>query len=367
MDHGQEHAVAAATAASEKNVLALVVYNPNQALSFRNTPCHEQRSRECQDEASIVFEHARNGNLERIKEAIENGFDPHKTLDRNGASLLLWAAGSGHLHIVNYLIEQCECSPNQEQEGKRSFSGRTPLHWSARNGHLNVVQYLVDKCYVDIDATTADGTTAFCWASWQGHLQVMKFLHQNGANVKKENSFGCTAVLWCAQGEGNIEMMEWMQSIGLSLVTTNSNGHGALHKSAQRKRRDLCEWLCNSVYDRLNDAKIDIFDNIGPDTEGCCPSDLAGMAGDDELALFIAKQETRLVRRWSTKMLLAQSNHMTLEGNRQDHLLHCSLPKWLKQEDSVVKHIANENELNVWESWGGVHRMQRAMPFSLTF
>ncbi len=71
MDHGQEHAVAAATAASEKNVLALVVYNPNQALSFRNTPCHEQRSRECQDEASIVFEHARNGNLERIKEAIE--------------------------------------------------------------------------------------------------------------------------------------------------------------------------------------------------------------------------------------------------------------------------------------------------------
>ena len=28
MDHGQEHSVAAATAASETNVLALVVYNP---------------------------------------------------------------------------------------------------------------------------------------------------------------------------------------------------------------------------------------------------------------------------------------------------------------------------------------------------
>lgn len=272
----------------------------------------------------------------------------------------MWAAGSGHLHIVEYLIEQYDCSPNQGQKGKRSFSGRTPLHWSARNGHLDVVQYLVDNCHVDMDATTADGTTAFCWASWQGHLQVMKFLYQSGANVKKENSFGCTAVLWCAQGEGNVETMEWLQSIGLSLVTTNSNGHGALHKSAQRKRRDLCEWLFNSVLDSLGDGNIDIFNNIGPDTEGCCPSDLAGMAGDDELALFIAKQETRLIHRWS-------STQMLLPGNRQDNLLHCSLPKWLQQEDSQVQHIANENELNVWESRGGVRRMQRAILFSSTF
>lgn len=85
-----------------------------------------------------------------------------------------WAAGSGHVHIVSYLIEKCQCCPNQGQVGKRSFSGRTPLHWAARNGHLNVVTYLIGQCTVDIEAKTADGTTAFCWAAWQGHLEVMK-------------------------------------------------------------------------------------------------------------------------------------------------------------------------------------------------
>lgn len=87
---------------------------------------------------------------------------------------MMWAAGSGHLRILQYLIESCGCSPDLPQRGQRSFLGRTALHWAARNGHLEVVRYLVEKRNVNIDAGTADGTTAFCWASWQGHLPVMK-------------------------------------------------------------------------------------------------------------------------------------------------------------------------------------------------
>jgi ankyrin repeat protein len=362
------------------NVLAVVVYAPIRHRAKRE---ESYTSKECPGEESDVYDHARTGNLANVKQAIEvqcarvmndtivmngtfhhflcfswqNGFDPRESLDRNGASLLLWAAGSGHLHVVKYLIEECSCHPDHGQEGKRSFSGRTSLHWSARNGHLNVVQYLVDKCDVDIDASTADGTTAFCWASWQGHLKVMKFMHQRGADVHKANSFGCTAVLWCAQGEGTVEIMDWLQSIGLSLVTTNSNGHGALHKSAQRKRSPLCSWLCSSVYENLTGNNAEVFNTIGPDTEGCCPSDLAGMAGDEELALFIAKQETRLVRQWSPQIL--NNNDVTTKALRLDN--HLLLPKWLQRRDALVKYIANESELNVWESWGGARRMQLAL------
>ena len=86
----------------------------------------------------------------------------------------MWAAGFGHLDIVRYLIEESRCRPNQPQQGKRSFSGRTALHWAARNGHLSVVTYLVCECKVNLEAATIDGTTAFCWACWQGHLPIMK-------------------------------------------------------------------------------------------------------------------------------------------------------------------------------------------------
>lgn len=104
----------------------------------------------------------------------QDGYNPRESCDRNGASLLLWAAGSGQLRIVRYLIETCGCSPDLPQRGKRSFSGRTALHWASRNGQLEVVRYLVEKCDVNVDASTADGTTALCWSSWQGHLPVMR-------------------------------------------------------------------------------------------------------------------------------------------------------------------------------------------------
>ena len=291
----------------------------------------------------------------------QGGFDPRKLLDRNGASALLWAAGSGCLDIVKYLDETCHCSPHLGQKGKRSFSGRTPLHWSARNGHLDVVLYLVKKCKVDIDAATADGTTAFCWASWQGHLEVMKFLHESGANVQKSNSFGCDAVLWCAQGEGTVESMRWLQSIGFKLMRINLNGHGALHKAAQRKRRELCEWLCRSVYDEIDESEISVglFDNIGPDAEGCCPSDLAGMAGDDELALFIAKQETRLACLWFT--LLLESDAVIVDSDLQDNRVPDSLPKWLQRDDIFATINMTERELNVWEPRGGARRIMSSL------
>lgn len=104
----------------------------------------------------------------------KDGYDPRESTDKNGASLLLWAAGSGALEIVKYMIETCECSPNVAQKGKRSFAGRTALHWASRNGHIDVVRYLVETCHVDMDTTTNDGTTAFCWAAWKAHLPVMR-------------------------------------------------------------------------------------------------------------------------------------------------------------------------------------------------
>jgi len=380
IDHGLEHSVAAEAAASEQNVFAIVPYGPQQQILRwqPTTPPEPHASGDCRDEKEDAFELVKKGELEALKQAIEvcapsnsessevmlltltfpfypkDGFDPRESLDRNGASLLIWAAGSGHFNIVKYLIETYHCSPHYGQKGKRSFSGRTPLHWSARNGHLGAVQYLVDKCHVDIDATTADGTTAFCWASWQGHLPVMKFLHDRGADVQKSNSFGCNAVLWTAQGEGTVETLQWLHSTGLNLLSTNSNGHGALHKAAQRKRGDLCEWLCNSVFENLDgsDTSMCLFDNIGPDTEGCCPSDLAGMAGDDELAVCLAKQETRLACLWFSQ-LLDNNESIVDKSNR----LPESLPKWLQREDILFTIKVNQSELDVWEPWGGVRRI----------
>lgn len=151
--------------------------------------------------------------------------------------------------------------------------------------------------------------------------------------------------------------MKWLQSIGLSLMITNSNGHGALHKAAQRNRGDLCEWLCTHVYDKLSSDGICVkwFDSIGPDNDGCCPSDLAGIEGDESLAVCLVKHEKRLVQVWYTHLIVSEDNKVALE--RVNHRLRDLLPSWLHQEAGLVVHGSE----NMWKPCGGVSRMQSSL------
>jgi hypothetical protein len=181
---------------------------------------------------------------------------------------------------------------------------------------LFVVQYLVSSCNVDINATTSDGTTAFCWASWQGHLDIMKFLHNNGCDIHSTNSFGCNSVLWSAQGAGSCEIMSWLFEVGLDFTLINSNGHGALHKAAQRGAKDIVLWLVNTIL--CNKSSI-AWDMIKPDTEGHCPSDLAQMEQHEQLAQEISKYECDCI--------------IGLMGDATtvDALISSDIPSWLKQ------------------------------------
>lgn len=172
LDHSAATTVAATSSSSFFNKMAITLYqNPSNDFSINITETNIKSQRDQEP----FFESIKNGHYEEFLEYIQlKNYDPKSYLDKNGASALHWACGSGKLEIVKYLVEICQCTPDQTQKGKRSFHGRTPLHWSARNGHLNVVRYLVQDCNVDINAKTVDGTTAFCWAAWQGHLEIMK-------------------------------------------------------------------------------------------------------------------------------------------------------------------------------------------------
>ena len=81
-----------------------------------------------------------NGNLEVIKDLVENGADIHNFNDWP----LTVAAYCGHLKVVKYLVEK----------GADIHSGDDrPLENAARNGHLEIVNYLRKiagdkwKCY----------------------------------------------------------------------------------------------------------------------------------------------------------------------------------------------------------------------------
>ncbi|KAL9179720.1 hypothetical protein ACHAXT_009010 [Thalassiosira profunda] len=360
--HGVEYAAAAEGAAGSE-AGAVVPYRERAASLMddgtegpvaADITGNRRADRDAEEDA---FQLVKLGRYETFVHLVERGeFDPKSEWDRNGATVVHWAAGRGRLDLVRYLIEKWDCCPNQPQRGKRSFGGRTPLHWAARNGHLAVVEYLVCSCGADVDAATSDGTTAFCWAVWQGHLEIMKFLHRSGCDVHASNSFGCNAVLWSAQGAGTGAALAWLWGCGVEFRLLNSNGHGALHKAAQRGCRETVEWLADAFLCGA-DGDGSIF--VGPDAEGNCPSDLAGMEGHEHLAIWIAERECEYFAwRWS---------NTPTDGSFDNNPAIPSFPSWLREALATAALTARptlyllDDDGHRWGTGGGVRRIVRTL------
>jgi hypothetical protein len=171
-----------------------------------------------------------------------------------------------------------------------------------------------------------------------------RFLCEMECDIHCTNSFGCNAVLWCAQGKGDVSTMVWLQQQGCNVSLVNNNGHGVVHKAAQRGQRDICVWFFeNIVALSCVDAGLKL---VGPDTERYCPSDLAGMEGYEDLARWLALNEMALIR------------HLKLKAASKNDSSVRILPEWLSGSLKYMSMRISESEQYTWERYGGVQRMR---------
>lgn len=317
--HATNHATATAFAASTRVTQALLLYEDAQVLKMEELICRQTRDERDKTESEVdtpasrmakAFQYVQDGDLVALKSAIEDKWiEPKEDVDHRGASLLLWAAGAGHTTTVQYLIEECNCNPRQGQKQyRRGFAKRTALHWACRNGHLEVVQYLVNRCGpVILQDATADGTTAIGWAAWQGRLEILQWLYslfpeEVALRASEVNKFGCNALLWAAQGTSDTATLDWLAcTANVPMTHVNDNGHGMLHKAGQRNRHTVATWFCKRLVLDLQQKKTTtvstagVLSLIGPDQEGCTPSDLAGIEGHVDLANEVVRMEQEVL------------------------------------------------------------------------
>jgi ankyrin repeat protein len=436
--HQQQHHLATAMAMQHDPATALVLYAPSQSTATvardaaidaaadttttapipytndhatANEPIYHSTSlstKRLLQTDSPPWSYVKSGNLAALQDFLASSsprWDCATRTDSHGATVLHWAAGQGHVDVVQFLVEHTGCQIDTPQRGHRSFGGRTALHWAARHGHVEIVQYLLhdaldtlgsDGLQRRVEAMTQDGTTAFGWAAWQGHVSVLRLLHERyRANVQTTNQFGCNAALWASQGPSSarnnadngssndrdtLMVLQWLERVGCSLYAVNHSGHGVLHKAAQRGRRDLCEWFIEqrlfATKDSVNDDQKEngnrdespsapqshsnvpssikqslppLFHLIGPDKEGCTPSDLAGMEHHTELAMYLARQEMALVAAATAPSLTSLKQYEAEVW-----------PGWLTPMSSASE-IRTAQQWWMWEPGAGVYRMRSVL------
>ena len=60
------------------------------------------------DEPGTVLWLARTGDLEGLQRAVLGGADPRLTVDKHGLDAMQWAAGAGHIELVDWLLTECK-------------------------------------------------------------------------------------------------------------------------------------------------------------------------------------------------------------------------------------------------------------------
>jgi serine/threonine protein kinase len=125
---------------------------------------------------------AENGDLIKVRIALENGANPNTKYD-DGWTPLHIAAYRGHVEIVKLLLER-GADPNAKID-----DGSTPLHIAAYRGHVEIVKLLLER-RADPNAKDNKGRTPLHSAAYNGHVEIVRVLLEYGANPRIADNKG---------------------------------------------------------------------------------------------------------------------------------------------------------------------------------
>uniref|UniRef100_A0A0N5AMY4 Osteoclast-stimulating factor 1 n=1 Tax=Syphacia muris TaxID=451379 RepID=A0A0N5AMY4_9BILA len=94
------------------------------------------------------------------------------------------AAKRGNLNFIK------ECLDNSVSPNSLDKSGSTPLYWASYAGHTDIVKLLVEIPNMCISAQNKLGDTALHAAAWKSHADCVEVLLEHGANPSIRNYEG---------------------------------------------------------------------------------------------------------------------------------------------------------------------------------
>jgi ankyrin repeat protein len=182
------------------------------------------------------------------------------------------AALKGDLAIVKTFLKKDAQLVNTDGPNNKK-----PLHWAAESGHLEVVEYLISKG-ADVNAKNVEDETPLHYSAGYGHKDIVKLLVSKGAAVNAKTKNGGTPVSYAAS-RNQVDIIKFLMAKGADVTVTEVDGYNILHYSAWEGSKEIIELFISKG------VPVDAKTNTGR-----TPLQMAAMGGNLEAAkVLIAK------------------------------------------------------------------------------
>ena len=165
------------------------------------------------------------GASDRVRHLVEvEGFDVNAR-DKDGVTLLHWAAINNRGSIADFLLEK-GCEVDAAGGELRSC----PIHWAVRQGHLAMVVKLM-KAGADPTFKDSEGYNCLHLACQLGHTLIAGYVVAKGCPVNIADDKGMTPLMWsCLRVTLSNDPTRMLISLGASLTMVDMvHGNTPLH------------------------------------------------------------------------------------------------------------------------------------------
>ena len=196
-------------------------------------------------------EAVRSGNLERVRELIQDGMDVNACF--KGLPLLCLAIKMSHNRVALELIDR-----GANVHAKDATRGRTALHWACKDrGREKVVKRLIDQGSSVNEEDNKGKTPIQLAARWGGKHGLANCLLRAGANCQVLSARQKNLLVRYACLEGDVYVVQTLITNGCDINTTYVKGNTLLMQAVEEDHEDLVKMLL------LEGAKLDLQDSDG--------------------------------------------------------------------------------------------------------
>jgi len=208
------------------------------------TPAQTEKANKLSEASSRLWEAARVGDANSVKQAIADGGDVN-TVDLQNVSALLWAVKNKDANLVKALLA-ARADPNLVSQDS------SPLHEAIRQHNTSLLDQLLSSGG-NVNLQADFGKTLLHIAIQEDQWNIVDTLLAKRADPKINNEGGVTTLHFAA-AVGNREGMQKLVGLKLPVDATNKNGKTPLHVASEKGHVDVIKVLLMA---NANTAAVD--------------------------------------------------------------------------------------------------------------